>query len=89
MHCGRCGHLGLKAKELQLLFTGQHEYVFSYGPSLSYLKVVLSTVALNLFRVQGTDTGPTGNLCRRVGAADGTGMWHCAALRGPGPFKLL
>lgn len=38
---------------LQLLFTGQREYVFSYGPSLSYLKVVLSAVALNRFRGQG------------------------------------
>ena len=54
MRCGRCGHFGLKAQQgLQLLFTGQHEYVFSYGPSLSYLKVVLSTLALNLFRGQG------------------------------------
>jgi hypothetical protein len=38
---------------LRLLFTGQHEYVFSYGPSVSYLKIVLSTVALNLFNGQG------------------------------------
>jgi hypothetical protein len=54
MRCCRCGHFGVKAKQgLQLLFTGQHEYVFSYGPSLSYLKVVLSTVALNLFSGQG------------------------------------
>ncbi len=37
---------------LHLLFAGQHEYVFSYGPSPSYLKVVLSTIALNLFSVQ-------------------------------------
>ena len=44
----------MKARDgVRLLFSGQHEYVFSYGPSLSYLKVVLSTVALNLFRVQG------------------------------------
>lgn len=54
MRCCRCGHFGVKAQEgLRLLFTGQHEYVFNYGPSLSYLKVVLSTVALNLFRGQG------------------------------------
>jgi len=54
MRCSRCGHFGLKAQQgLQLLFTGQHEYVFSYGPSLSYLKVVLPTIALNLFRGQG------------------------------------
>ena len=53
-HCGHCGHRGMRAREgLQLLFSGQHEYVFSYGPSLSYLKVVLSTVALNLFSTQG------------------------------------
>ena len=32
---------------------GQHEYVFGYGPSLSHLKIVLSTVAINLFRTQG------------------------------------
>jgi hypothetical protein len=44
----------MKAREgVQLLFTGQHEYVFSYGPSLSHLKVILSTVAINLFRTQG------------------------------------
>ena len=44
----------MKARDgVQLLFTGQHEYLFSYGPSLSHLKVVLSTVAINLFRVQG------------------------------------
>lgn len=54
LHCGRCGHRGMKARDgVQLLFTGPHEYVFSYGPSLSYLKVVLSTVALNLFSLQG------------------------------------
>ncbi|MBI4002725.1 MAG: hypothetical protein HY348_13205 [Nitrospira defluvii] len=54
LHCGHCGHRGMKARNgVQLLFSAQHEYVFSYGPSLSYLKVVLSTVALNLFRVQG------------------------------------
>lgn len=45
---------GMRAREgLQLLVSGQHEYVFSYGPSLSYLKVVLSTVALSLFSTQG------------------------------------
>lgn len=54
LHCGHCGHRGMKAREgVHLLFSGQHEYVFSYGPSLSYLKIVLSTVALNLFRGQG------------------------------------
>ena len=54
LRCTRCGHLGLKAPQgLQLLFTGPQEYVFSYGPSLSYLKVVLSTVALYLFRGEG------------------------------------
>ena len=54
LHCPRCGHRGMKARDrVQLLFTGQHEYVFSYGPSLSHLKVVLSTVAMNLFRTQG------------------------------------
>ena len=54
LHCRRCGHRGMRARDgVQLLFTGQHEYVFSYGPSLSCLKVVLSTVALNQFRVQG------------------------------------
>lgn len=56
LHCGRCGHRGMKARDgVHLLFTGQHEYVFSYGPSLSYLKVVLSTVALNLFKTQGLE----------------------------------
>jgi hypothetical protein len=54
MRCCRCGHFGAKAPQgLQLLFSGQHGYVFNYGPSLSYLKVVLSTVALNLFRGKG------------------------------------
>lgn len=54
LFCPRCGHRGMKARDgVQLLFTGQHEYVFSYGPSLSHLKVILSTVAINLFRVQG------------------------------------
>lgn len=56
LHCAHCGHRGLRARDgMQLLFTGQHEYVFSYGPSLSYLKIVLSTVALNLFRTQGLE----------------------------------
>lgn len=46
----------MKARDgVQLLFTGQHEYVFSYGPSLSYLKIALSAVALNLFRTQGLE----------------------------------
>lgn len=50
LHCGRCGHRGMKARdEVHLLFTRQHEYVFTYGPSLSYLKIVPSTVALNLY----------------------------------------
>ena len=54
LYCPRCGHHGMKARDgVQLLFTGQHVYVFSYGPSLSHLKVILSTVAINLFRVQG------------------------------------
>ena len=54
LHCPHCGHHGMKARNgVQLLFTGQHEYVFSYGPSLSHLKVVLSMVAINLFRTQG------------------------------------
>ncbi len=58
LHCGRCGHRGMKARDgVHLMFTGQHEYVFTYGPSLSYLKIVLSTVALNLFRVQGLTPG--------------------------------
>lgn len=44
----------MKAQDgLRLLFSGQQEYVFSYGPSVSYLKIVLSTVALNLFNRQG------------------------------------
>ena len=56
LQCGHCGHRGMRAREgLQLLFSGQHEYVFSYGPSLSYLKVVLSTVALNLFSTHGLE----------------------------------
>lgn len=54
LYCPHCGHRGLKARNgAQLLFTGQHEYLFSYGPSLSHLKVVLSTVAINLFQTQG------------------------------------
>ena len=56
LQCGHCGHRGMRAREgLQLLFSGQHEYVFSYGPTLSYLKVVLSTVALNLFSTHGLE----------------------------------
>lgn len=52
--CDHCGHRGMKAREgVQLLFTAQHDYVFSYGPSLSYLKVVLPTIVLNVFTVQG------------------------------------
>lgn len=54
MVCLSCGHRGLKAGNgPQLLFAGQHEYVFSYGPSPSCLKVVLSAAVLNLFRAQG------------------------------------
>ena len=50
MRCDRCGHCGMKAQDgLRLLCAGQQEYVFSYGPSPSSLKVVLSPVALNLF----------------------------------------
>lgn len=64
LYCPRCGHRGMKARDgVQLLFTGQHEYVFSYGPSLSHLKVILSTVAINLFRVQGI---PPTELARHV-----------------------
>lgn len=64
LSCPRCGHRGMKARDgVQLLFTGQHEYVFSYGPSLSHLKVILSTVAINLFRVQGI---PPAQLARHV-----------------------
>lgn len=56
LHCGRCEHRGMRARDgVQLLFTGPHEYVFSYGPSPSCLKVVLPTVALNLFRIQGLE----------------------------------
>ncbi len=54
LQCGQCGHRGMKARDgVQLLFAGPQEYTFSYGPSLSYLKVVLSTVTLNLFKVHG------------------------------------
>ncbi len=54
IRCHGCGHCGMRAQDgLHLLFTAQHEYVFSYGPSPSYLKIVLSTVALNLFSIQG------------------------------------
>ena len=54
VYCHRCGHQGKKAREgVRLLFAGQHEYVFSYGPSVSSLKIVLSAVALTLFRAQG------------------------------------
>ncbi|MCS6291218.1 MAG: hypothetical protein H8K10_19930 [Nitrospira sp.] len=46
----------MKARDgVQLLFAGQHEYIFSYGPSLSYLKIALPAVALNLFRTQGVE----------------------------------
>lgn len=52
--CRRCGHRGVKARDgLQLLFVGQHEYVFSYGPSPSCLKVLLSSAVLNVFSGQG------------------------------------
>ena len=54
MRCDRCGHCGMRVRDgLHLLFAGQHEYVFTYGPSPSHLKVVLSAVALNQFRVHG------------------------------------
>jgi len=54
IRCLRCGHRGMRARDgLHLLFAGQHEYTFNYGPSPSHLKVVLSTAALNLFSVQG------------------------------------
>lgn len=46
----------MKAQDgVQLLFAGQHGYVFSYGPCRSYLKIALSAVALNLFRTQGLE----------------------------------
>ncbi len=52
--CSRCGHVGMSAEEgLQLLFSNQNEYVLSYGPSVAYLKTLLSTVATNLFKTQG------------------------------------
>jgi hypothetical protein len=54
IYCLRCGRRGMRARDgLQMLFAGQGEYVFSYGPSLTCLKVVLSVVAVNLFKVQG------------------------------------
>ena len=52
--CNRCGHAGMSAQEgLQLLFSSHNEYVLSYGPSLSYLKVLLSGVAMNIFKTHG------------------------------------
>lgn len=57
--CPHCGHCGMKARDgVHLLFAGQHEYVFSYGPSLSCLKVVLSTAVLNLFSTHGVTSVP-------------------------------
>ncbi|MGZ8384006.1 MAG: hypothetical protein ACXWWE_08360, partial [Nitrospira sp.] len=54
LSCRRCGHRGMKARDgLQLLFARQYEYVFIYGPSLSCLKVLLSTVVVNLFSGEG------------------------------------
>ncbi len=51
VRCDRCGHRGMHARDgVQLLFAGHHEYVFTYGPSPSCLKVVLSAAVLNLFR---------------------------------------
>lgn len=52
--CRRCGHRGMMTRDgLHLLVLGQHEYVFSYGPSLSCLKVLLSSAVLNVFGGQG------------------------------------
>ena len=54
LSCPRCGHRGMRSRDgVHLLFARDHEYVFRYGPSLSCLKVLLSTVVLNLFNGQG------------------------------------
>lgn len=54
LQCGRCGHRGLKAKDgLHVLFAAQHEYLFGYGSSSSFLRVELSSIALDLFGAHG------------------------------------
>lgn len=54
LRCHRCGHRGMRARDgLRLLFTANHEYLLSYGPSPSFLRVELSANALSLFRAHG------------------------------------
>ena len=54
LRCTHCGHRGMRARDgLRLLFTANHEYLLSYGPSPSFLRVELSANALSLFRAHG------------------------------------
>ena len=54
LQCGRCGHRGLRAKDgLQVLSTAQHDYLLGYGSSSSFLRVELSSIALDLFGAHG------------------------------------
>lgn len=53
LKCGRCGHLGLRAKGgLQVLSIAQDDYLLGYGSS-SFLRVELSPIALDLFGAHG------------------------------------
>ncbi|WP_447599401.1 hypothetical protein [Nitrospira sp. Nam80] len=54
LKCGRCGHRGLRAKDgFQVLSTAGHEYLLGYGSSSSFLRVELSSIALDLFGAHG------------------------------------
>jgi hypothetical protein len=54
LQCGRCGHRGLRAKDgFQVLSTAEHDYLFRYGSSSSFLRVELSSIALDLFGAHG------------------------------------
>ena len=50
VQCPACGHQGYVARHgVQLLFSDRRESVFTYGPSLSTLTVLLSWSALTQF----------------------------------------
>lgn len=52
--CTHCDHQGMVSREgVQLLFRGGHEYLFSYGNSVTTLIVVLTAHAVDVFRSHG------------------------------------
>lgn len=52
--CTHCDHQGMVSREgVQLLFRGGHEYLFSYGNSVTTLTVVLTGNTIDVFQSHG------------------------------------